>query len=57
MRETYDAIAGEPGSAPFLCGRELALEVGYASLSHFIQAFQETYGCPPGAYAQGADSK
>lgn len=36
---------------------ETSLEVGYASLSHFIQAFQETYGCPPGAYAQGADSK
>ena len=34
---------------------ETALEVGYSSLSHFIQAFQEVYGCPPGAFGQGAD--
>lgn len=35
---------------------ETALEVGYSSLSHFIQAFQEVYGCPPGAFGQGADT-
>lgn len=36
---------------------ETALEVGYSSLSHFIQAFQEAYGCLPGSYAQAADKK
>jgi AraC family transcriptional regulator len=29
---------------------ETALEVGYSSLSHFSQAFHETYGCCPGLY-------
>jgi len=29
---------------------EVALEVGYNSLSHFSAAFQETYGCCPGLY-------
>lgn len=29
---------------------EVALEVGYSSLSHFSQAFQETFGCCPGLY-------
>jgi AraC-like DNA-binding protein len=29
---------------------EAALEVGYSSLSHFSQAFQETFGCCPGLY-------
>jgi AraC-like DNA-binding protein len=29
---------------------EVALEVGYNSLSHFSQAFHETYGCCPGLY-------
>jgi AraC-like DNA-binding protein len=29
---------------------EAALEVGYSSLSHFSQAFHETYGCCPGLY-------
>lgn len=29
---------------------EAALEVGYASLSHFSQAFHETFGCCPGLY-------
>ncbi|MEW6306694.1 MAG: helix-turn-helix transcriptional regulator [Verrucomicrobiota bacterium] len=29
---------------------EVALEVGYNSLSHFSQAFYETYGCCPGLY-------
>lgn len=29
---------------------EAALEVGYASPSHFSQAFHETYGCCPGLY-------
>ena len=36
---------------------ETALEVGYNSLSHFSQAFQESYGCPPGSYPQAADKK
>lgn len=36
---------------------ETALEVGYSSLSHFSQAFQEAYGCPPGSYPQAADKK
>jgi AraC-like DNA-binding protein len=36
---------------------ETALEVGYASVSHFIQAFQETHGCPPGAFGQAGDRK
>jgi AraC-like DNA-binding protein len=29
---------------------EAALEVGYASPSHFSQAFHETFGCCPGLY-------
>jgi AraC family transcriptional regulator len=29
---------------------EAALEVGYSSLSHFSQAFHDTYGCCPGLY-------
>ncbi|MBI4659031.1 MAG: helix-turn-helix transcriptional regulator [Verrucomicrobia bacterium] len=29
---------------------EAALEVGYLSLSHFSQAFHETFGCCPGLY-------
>jgi AraC-like DNA-binding protein len=29
---------------------EAALEVGYNSLSHFSQAFHETFGCCPGLY-------
>jgi len=29
---------------------ETALEVGYQSLSHFSQAFHETFGCCPGLY-------
>jgi len=29
---------------------EAALEVGYASLSHFSQSFHETFGCCPGLY-------
>ena len=29
---------------------EVALEVGYASLSHFSAAFHETFGCCPGLY-------
>ena len=29
---------------------EVAMEVGYNSLSHFSQAFHETYGCCPGLY-------
>ncbi len=29
---------------------EAALEVGYASLSHFSQTFHETFGCCPGLY-------
>ena len=29
---------------------EAALEVGYASLSHFSQAFHDTFGCCPGLY-------
>jgi AraC-like DNA-binding protein len=29
---------------------EVALEVGYSSLSHFSHAFCETMGCCPGLY-------
>lgn len=29
---------------------EAALEVGYSSLSHFSQAFHQTFGCCPGLY-------
>jgi AraC-like DNA-binding protein len=29
---------------------EVALEVGYSSLSHFSAAFHETYGCCPGLF-------
>ena len=29
---------------------QTALEVGYSSLSHFSQAFHETFGCCPGLY-------
>jgi AraC-like DNA-binding protein len=32
---------------------EAALEVGYASLSHFSHAFRETMGCCPGLYPLG----
>ena len=42
-------------AAELLRGREhnvteVALEVGYNSLSHFSHAFQETFGCCPGLY-------
>jgi AraC-like DNA-binding protein len=30
---------------------EVALEVGYSSLSHFSNAFHETFGCCPGLYS------
>lgn len=30
---------------------EAAMEVGYSSLSHFSQAFHETFGCCPGLYS------
>jgi AraC-like DNA-binding protein len=33
---------------------ETALEVGYSSLSHFSQAFHETFGCCPGLYPLGS---
>jgi AraC-like DNA-binding protein len=29
---------------------EAAMQVGYSSLSHFSQAFRETFGCCPGLY-------
>jgi AraC-like DNA-binding protein len=29
---------------------QIALEVGYASPSHFTSAFRETFGCCPGLY-------
>ena len=29
---------------------QAALEVGYSSMSHFSQAFHETFGCCPGSY-------
>jgi AraC-like DNA-binding protein len=29
---------------------EVALEVGYNSLSHFSAAFQQAFGCCPGLY-------
>ena len=29
---------------------ERAVEVGYSSMSHFSQAFHETFGCYPGLY-------
>jgi AraC-like DNA-binding protein len=29
---------------------EVAMEVGYNSLSHFSQTFHQTYGCCPGLY-------
>ncbi len=29
---------------------EAAMEVGYSSMSHFSQAFHETFGCCPGLY-------
>jgi AraC-like DNA-binding protein len=29
---------------------EVALEVGYSSLSHFSQAFHAAFGCCPGLY-------
>ena len=34
---------------------QAALEVGYSSLSHFSQAFHETYGCCPGLYGIAPD--
>ena len=36
---------------------ETSLEVGYSSVSHFIQAFQDVYQCPPGSFAQPPDDK
>jgi AraC-like DNA-binding protein len=35
---------------------EAALQVGYSSLSHFSQAFRETFGCCPGLYPLRTDS-
>jgi len=32
---------------------EVALEVGYNSLSHFSQTFHQTFGCCPGLYPMG----
>jgi AraC-like DNA-binding protein len=34
---------------------QAALEVGYSSLSHFSQAFHETFGCCPGLYGIAPD--
>ncbi len=36
---------------------ETALQVGYSSLSHFSQAFRETFGCCPGLYPLRTDSQ
>ncbi|MFO1487070.1 MAG: AraC family transcriptional regulator [Verrucomicrobiota bacterium] len=36
---------------------EVALEVGYNSLSHFSHAFQETFGCCPGLYPMATTSQ
>jgi AraC-like DNA-binding protein len=36
---------------------EAALEVGYSSLSHFSQAFHETFGCCPGLYPVATPSQ
>lgn len=36
---------------------EAALEVGYSSLSHFSQAFHETFGCCPGLYPLATPSQ
>ncbi|HEU5395853.1 MAG TPA: AraC family transcriptional regulator [Verrucomicrobiae bacterium] len=36
---------------------EAALEVGYSSLSHFSQAFHETFGCCPGLYPMRTPSQ
>jgi AraC family transcriptional regulator len=36
---------------------EVALEVGYNSLSHFSQAFHETFGCCPGLYPLATPSQ
>ncbi len=36
---------------------EVALEVGYNSLSHFSHAFQETFGCCPGLYPLATPSQ
>jgi len=32
---------------------EVAMEVGYSSLSHFSQTFHQTFGCCPGLYPMG----
>ena len=34
---------------------EVALEIGYSSLSHFSTAFHETFGCCPGLYPVGLE--
>ena len=36
---------------------EVALEVGYSSLSHFSAAFHETFGCCPGLYPMATPSQ
>lgn len=36
---------------------EVALEVGYNSLSHFSQTFHQTYGCCPGLYPMGTHQR
>lgn len=36
---------------------EVALEVGYNSLSHFSAAFQETFGCCPGLYPMATSTQ
>ena len=36
---------------------EVALEVGYNSLSHFSAAFQETFGCCPGLYPVATETQ
>ena len=36
---------------------EAAFEVGYSSLSHFSQAFHETFGCCPGLYPMRTPSQ
>ena len=36
---------------------EVALEVGYNSLSHFSQTFHQTFGCCPGLYPMGTHQR
>jgi AraC-like DNA-binding protein len=36
---------------------EVALEVGYSSLSHFSQAFHQLFGCCPGLYPMATSSQ